>query len=983
MATKKKVITLRIQPQYCFVEMKNALQLVGKLKGSDVKKGIVKGTYLYVYQTIQVQMILRANKGISTVQIVGITDDLIGTGGNKAIKKIETYLESKVPEYQIDYDIDKAFAGIIKGEVSINEEVLNGALTQRSTSFKVNFGLALCALNRKEEKKALTYINDAIRTKKDKESKINTRKKIASELWKLKHFNLASEVYSVIGQNTKATRNEQLFFLLLLLNSGNFGKLFIELVKSYPSNSDYAILIAKDPGVLPNRKKEFLAKTPALIKGFRKKVIFNISPPSISYLLIKEKREIPLKYREALGRYYKSKNISITEFISIYKLIKSQLISAEKQSIAVLREDKTSFFKEFTKESEKLLVLNQVVSLLKNKKAINDGVKLTLRCANKLESSKSFRELFENIKEAEKCNNSLRQLITITEGYLVIVIEDFLKKDKAKKAKEIISVFEKVYGRLPNKNKVYNSKILKIEEGNKRILKIALLIITSIVLAVLIGFTIFSFNKNNISSDDIGYKEEFDSDKKMKIVKYWGSRYSGKVSKTQGEEYSEFEIKDGLKNGLALIKVNGVKTELLTYKDGSKHGRHILFNSEDTTEYKEFKNGLLHGKSIIFEGKDTVAYDEYKEGLKNGWSYSYTNEKIERVWMKDGKKNGPFIMSISSFYNGIRTESEVQRGNYLADKKSGKWIWQIEDIIEETYKDGILDGPYRIIEMADKDEVGNYKKGKKEGLVEIYSSCCGPVHLVEEQNFVNGLRHGVNRLYIEASKQTQGDSYQKYDSSYYQVNEFYWKGTKMLDFNEYNSFQNEQQQYFNIDSLQPFRQVKKPRIMIIPSHKWCDKNGFTKLQNSQVVSDYNLAYENNNELENVISNIEKIAINKGYHVINLIEIINGFQEFQENLESFEELSEINNMEYYNQSDVVVFFDYTVDNFDNELTVSFTLEGVASKTNQTTAVISRISTPVKGIPLPVIIEREILLIIDNFNAQMKKYAENIATDEPSG
>ena len=182
MATKKKVITLKIQPQHCFVEMKKALQAVGKYNGSDLKKGIVTGTYLYVFQTVQVRMILRGNKGLSTVQIVGITDDMIGTGGNKAIRKIEEYLESKVPEYQIDYDIDNSFAAIIKGEYSTNEAVLNGALVKRKNSFKVHFGLALCALNKKDDKKALSSINLAIGTKKEEGAKNELTKKIASEL---------------------------------------------------------------------------------------------------------------------------------------------------------------------------------------------------------------------------------------------------------------------------------------------------------------------------------------------------------------------------------------------------------------------------------------------------------------------------------------------------------------------------------------------------------------------------------------------------------------------------------------------------------------------------------------------------------------------------------------------------------------------------------------------------------------------------------
>ena len=507
MATKKKIITLKIQPQHCLVEMERALESVGSFKGKDKKKGVVKGTYLYVFQTVKVKMALKSKNSHSVVQIVCETDDLIGTGGNKAIKKIEAYFQLKVPEYQIDYDIDDAFSAIVKGSFSVNEEVLKASFTRRADSFKVHFGLALCALNKKEEKKGLDFITRAIGTQKDLESKNNLRRKIASELWKLKYFSTGAIVYLPIGTNSTATREEQLFYLLFLLNSGEYGKLCVELVKAFPKNTDYAILISKDPGVLTSRKKEFISKTPVLLKGFRKKIVFNISPPNISYLLINKKKETPLKYKEALELYYKSKTISIPDFIKTYEVIKKTLISAESEAINFLRNDKTSFFKLFSEESKKIVILNELSTLIKNSTSIVGIYKVTLECASRLEKSRSFRDLYEAIKAAEDCNKKLLQVVIDSKQLFPFIIDDFLKKKKAKKAKEIISVFEKLYGGLPENNNVYLKKKKKIEEGNKRRLKVVLLIVASVIVLFTIVFGIMNLIKDS-SQEDVDVQNE-------------------------------------------------------------------------------------------------------------------------------------------------------------------------------------------------------------------------------------------------------------------------------------------------------------------------------------------------------------------------------------------------------------------------------------------------------------------------------------------
>ena len=89
MATKKKAFPIRIKPEYCKNELKFILNSIGKLKSVDAGKGIFKSSYRYGLQNIQIIAVIKESSGLSIVQVMGKTDDVFGTGAEKAIRKIE------------------------------------------------------------------------------------------------------------------------------------------------------------------------------------------------------------------------------------------------------------------------------------------------------------------------------------------------------------------------------------------------------------------------------------------------------------------------------------------------------------------------------------------------------------------------------------------------------------------------------------------------------------------------------------------------------------------------------------------------------------------------------------------------------------------------------------------------------------------------------------------------------------------------------
>jgi len=107
MATKKKAFPIRIKPEYCKNELKFILNSIGKLKSVDAGKGIFKSSYRYGLQNIQIIAVIKESSGLSIVQVMGKTDDVFGTGAEKAIRKIEESLRNVESKYAIDFDIEK------------------------------------------------------------------------------------------------------------------------------------------------------------------------------------------------------------------------------------------------------------------------------------------------------------------------------------------------------------------------------------------------------------------------------------------------------------------------------------------------------------------------------------------------------------------------------------------------------------------------------------------------------------------------------------------------------------------------------------------------------------------------------------------------------------------------------------------------------------------------------------------------------------
>jgi len=222
----------------------------------------------------------------------------------------------------------------------------------------------------------------------------------------------------------------------------------------------------------------------------------------------------------------------------------------------------------------------------------------------------------------------------------------------------------------------------------------------------------------------------------------------------------------------------GNVTKTLVYSNGKVVGQGILgSDGKRVGEWKEYyADSTLKSKGI------------YEDGLKSGkWQYYYPDGGIEQVgFYRNGKEEGRWtwyhpnkqIMREEGYLGGLLEGSykeydmagkEIVTGNYKFGMRTGKWIENIGDRVNEgeyrnDKKEGLWVSKFSNGKTASK---GNYVAGSPNGEHVLYYDN-GNVR--EIQTYTNGLKNGVWKKFFESGELFMQITYQngaetKYDDS--------------------------------------------------------------------------------------------------------------------------------------------------------------------------------------------------------------------------
>lgn len=188
-----------------------------------------------------------------------------------------------------------------------------------------------------------------------------------------------------------------------------------------------------------------------------------------------------------------------------------------------------------------------------------------------------------------------------------------------------------------------------------------------------------------------------------------------------------------------------------------------------------------------------------------------------------------------------------------------------------------------------------------------------------------------------------------------------------------------------------FGQAMKPALMILPSDNWCEQRYFmTEFNNQgtiQKVPNYKQAFQEDIELNQVISKIGALMIDRGFPLKQAEQEIKNLEarSIEDNMtqsastESALAESPLDKLKTRIKADIIIQIWWQVNNTEKGKVLRFTLDALDSYTGKLVASSTGISAPNKNDILPTILLGAINENIDPFVSQLLNHFDDILTN----
>ena len=186
-------------------------------------------------------------------------------------------------------------------------------------------------------------------------------------------------------------------------------------------------------------------------------------------------------------------------------------------------------------------------------------------------------------------------------------------------------------------------------------------------------------------------------------------------------------------------------------------------------------------------------------------------------------------------------------------------------------------------------------------------------------------------------------------------------------------------------------QAKKPTIMVVPSDNWCVTHGFVQTYNNQgkmmKTPDYKAALQNDSDLLLAISKINEMMMERGFPLKNLESCLKTL----ENQSAEDALltsksggasvgeSPVDKLKKVARADIWIQLTYTINPVGPKKSLTFNLQGLDAYTDKQIAGASGTGAPTFSPEVAILLEEAVLMHIDNFNAQLQSYFDDLAVN----
>ena len=671
MAVKNQVIQFRIPPEYALHVVEEVLREIGSFKGYTDDGYTLIATDSYMFQKVDINIYVEKKYRSSQLEIITATDDIIGTGASKAIKKFEKALDIHVKNFEPFYKLEETLGLLYKGEVNTAKSIVDSLKAIPGHS---KFLASLCEgfitlLRSSSEDGTNILLNKLSETKN-----LRNYLKVAFIAFKLGHFKASAAV--LLAHKERVQRqdtNIQDFLLLQLILSGEIGAFASQAISDFPQNLERLSHVFDNERLFQKKSGEFKHAVHALHTALKGQIKASTSIPSIDYLNSKGEETLP-QYYEAHHQYLLSGEIDN------YNLFKQSF----NNFLEVIRQA-DELASELLMEENRLLFLS-VSELLKqifkiqNSKFDFDGKWLyseisikTTQTIEKIDQSITFGQLNSNVDLLRKQYSLIQGLETEFRTRLSGHIKASLESIDISELQGLIALYREM---LPIDKYSFGFEIHTVTSRRRKIklLKQRLLVIGVAVLTCAVVF--FGSKTNQL--------QEFETESTVEVQTFFteSNKEYGIIS--DHEDYSNMRL--------------GPSVEYDVYKKLTARDTFFIEARYPSNWYgiqlADSTKGYIHGSRI------DVLTDEYfslvlatfemeSQALNQIKVFSKRNIKADLVFMPNytSLSNEPLYAVITGVYlSAEECESELKKikkdhansyGVLISNYKSSKII-QVE-----------------------------------------------------------------------------------------------------------------------------------------------------------------------------------------------------------------------------------------------------------------------------------------------------------------
>lgn len=432
MAVKSERFNLRIPPEYCVDSIKDALREIGTFKSYDDNNGYFHGTYTYIFQRVDVSVFLKLNKRETLIEAAGSTDDVIGTGGSKAIKKLKQALYDRAQQFEDFYTLEDALILLYEGDKSGATTLITKANpTHRGAVFLQKVCNAFIMLNNGEHEEGIKLLLNSLREQPKKNS--GNYKQLAFIAFKQGYFKASASILLEFKNIQTLDDATQDFLLLQLILSQETAAFAQEAINGFPMNIDRLSIVFQNNEVFARQDHLFDAAYKSFLEQFNDRIRKGVVPDSIKYLRRTGELSLPEFYDSHYAYLCDGEIEDFPSFHSAFMNFMEVIRQSEELAREILLSKFNLLFFSVADSLEQIGQIQQSSLNMEGKGVYNELYQKITSTVNQISSAQTFTELETKVNLLKNQNESFKKLDvdyrTLLSNYILNNINKFSRAD--------------------------------------------------------------------------------------------------------------------------------------------------------------------------------------------------------------------------------------------------------------------------------------------------------------------------------------------------------------------------------------------------------------------------------------------------------------------------------------------------------------------------------------------------------------------------